>query len=181
MTTMRRRPIRRVVIVLPVLVIAFTVALWPVYVAPQTDAPRKADAIVVLGGAHDGREELGLKLAHDGYAPRVVFSNPYKHSPMINRICHGGYSFEVDCFAPDPPTTRGEAIEIARLTEQHHWTRVIVVTFTPHISRARYIIEKCYGGQLIMVNKPADISPARWAYNFLYQTAGYVRAYFESC
>lgn len=87
---------------------AVVAALWPVYVRPQVDRPARADAIMVLGGAHDGREELGLRLARDGYAPVVVFSDPYEHSPRMNRICHGGYSFRVECFDPEPRTTRGE-------------------------------------------------------------------------
>lgn len=57
---------------------------------------------------------MGLTLARDGYAPRVLVSNPYEHSALVNRICHGGYSFEVECFDPDPRTTRGEGRYLAR-------------------------------------------------------------------
>mgnify|MGYP001577322855 CR=1 FL=1 len=57
----------------------------------------------------------------------------------------------------------------------------IVVTFTPHLSRARYIIGKCWDGELLMVEKPADLAPAVWGYNFVYQSFGYARALFEDC
>ncbi|WP_405160121.1 YdcF family protein [Nocardia sp. NBC_01499] len=163
-----------------VLAVAVT-ALWPVYVRPRTDTPARADAILVLGGAHDGRERLALRMANDGLAPRVLISDPYEHSALINRICHGGYSFEVLCFDPSPRTTRGEGRELARLARANGWHRVIVVTFTPHISRARYILEKCWPGELLFTDPAPPLSIARWSYNYLYQSAGYLKAAFEGC
>ncbi|MGQ4598121.1 ElyC/SanA/YdcF family protein [Nocardia sp. R6R-6] len=157
------------------------VALWPVYVRPHVDLPARADAVLVLGGAHDGREQLGLRLAREGYAPRVVFSNPYTNSAMLNRICHGGYSFEVLCFDPAPRTTRGEGRELARLARSHHWRRVIVVTFTPHISRARYILQKCWDGGLLFTDPRPHLPVPRWAYDYAYQSVGYVKAFVEDC
>ncbi|MGK8502246.1 YdcF family protein [Nocardia asiatica] len=162
-------------------VVVATIALWPVYVRPQAEPPARADAVLVLGGAHDGREQLGLRLAREGYAPRVVFSNPYENSPMLNRICHGGYSFEVLCFDPSPRTTRGEGRELARLARAHNWHRVIVVTFTPHISRARYILRKCWDGELLFTDPEPTLSIPRWAYDYAYQSVGYVKAFFEDC
>ncbi|MFR9750557.1 YdcF family protein [Nocardia sp. 004] len=162
-------------------VVIAVVALWPVYVRPRTDPPAPADAILVLGGAHDGREQLGLRLARAGYAPRVVFSNPYTDSAMMNRICHGGYSFEVLCFDPAPRTTRGEGRALARLAWADEWRRVIVVTFTPHVARARYILGKCWDGELLFAEHRPDLSVARWAYDYAYQSAGFVKAFFEDC
>lgn len=182
--TRRGRRVPRVVAVfvsILVVIVAAVVALWPVYVDPDTDAPAKADAIVVLGGRHDGREEFGLRLAKQGYAPQVVFSHPYANDALMNRICHGGYSFRVTCFDPEPGTTRGEGREIARLAEAHGWKRVIVVTFTPHVSRARYIIEKCWAGELLVIPNPQHITVGEWAYNYVYQSFGYARALFEDC
>ncbi|MFI8971759.1 YdcF family protein [Nocardia asteroides] len=173
---------RRLLVVSGALLLAVlvaTVALWPVYVSPRTDEPVRADAILILGGAHDGREQLGLRLAAEGYAPRVLVSDPYERSPMINRICHGGYSFEVICFDPSPRTTLGEGRELARLGAD--WTRVIVVTFTPHISRARYILGTCWPGDLLFVDPEPRLSPARWTWDYVYQSAGYVKAWFADC
>ncbi|MEV6358831.1 YdcF family protein [Nocardia asteroides] len=173
---------RRLLVVSGALLLAVlvaTVALWPVYVSPRTDEPVRADAILILGGAHDGREQLGLRLAAEGYAPRVLVSDPYERSPMINRICRGGYSFEVICFDPSPRTTLGEGRELARLGAD--WTRVIVVTFTPHISRARYILGTCWPGELLFVDPEPHLSPARWAWDYVYQSAGYVKAWFADC
>ncbi|MBO0854873.1 MAG: YdcF family protein [Nocardia sp.] len=166
---------------LVIAVAAIGAGLWPVYVRPAVDRPRPADAIVVLGGAHDGREELALRLAHDGYAPRVLFSDPYEHSPLLNRICHGGYSFEVDCFDPAPRTTLGEGRELAARAAAGGWRRVIVVTFTPHISRARYVLGKCWDGEVLMVDAKPPIGVSRWVYQYGYQSFGYAKAAFESC
>ncbi|WP_433660368.1 YdcF family protein [Nocardia sp. CA-128927] len=178
---MRRRRLVRIGLVLVAVVAVTVTALRPVYVRPRTDAPAPADAILVLGGAHDGREQLALRLAHEGLAPRVLVSNPYEHSAMINRICHGGYSFEVVCFDPSPRTTRGEGRELASLARAGGWHRVIVVTFTPHISRARYILGKCWAGELLFADPAPRLSVARWAYDYIYQSAGYVKALFEGC
>ncbi|MBF6329009.1 YdcF family protein [Nocardia transvalensis] len=162
-------------------IVVAVAALWPVYVRPPIDDPAPADAILVLGGAHDGREELGLRLARDGYAPRVLFSDPYEHSALMNRICHGGYRFAVDCFDPSPRTTRGEGRELAARARAGQWRRVIVVTFTPHVSRARYVLGKCWDGEILIVVAHPRISPLRWAYQYLYQSAGYVKAAVEAC
>ncbi|MFI1915542.1 YdcF family protein [Nocardia sp. NPDC020380] len=164
-----------------VAIAVFVAALWPVYVRPRVDTPEHADAILVLGGAHDGREELGLRLAHEGYAPRVLISNPYDHSELVNRICHGGYSFQVECFDPNPRTTRGEGRYLAERAREEGWRRVLVVTFTPHISRARHILGKCWQGDILMLDAHPRIGPLRWAYQYLYQSAGYLKAVFEDC
>ena len=62
------------------------------------------------------------------------------------------------------------------MAAQYGWRTVIVVTFRPHISRARFILEHCFDGELVMVASPAHISLLSWAYQYVYQTAGYLRA-----
>ena len=83
---------------------------------------------------------------------------------------------KLQCFVPDPGTTKGEARELRRLANQYGWRTVIVVTFRPHISRARFILEQCFDGELIMVASPAHIPLTRWSFEYAYQTAGYLRA-----
>jgi hypothetical protein len=67
---------------------------------------------------------------------------------------------DLHCFVPDPPTTKGEGRELRRLASQYGWRTVIVVTFRPHISRARFILEHCFDGDLVMVASPERISIA---------------------
>lgn len=155
---------------------------WPVYVNPKIDEPEQADAIIVLGGAHDGREELGLTLAEQGYAPQIIFSNPYRaDDTKMKAICEGTYAFELSCFTPYPSTTRGEGREIRRRAEQEGWKRVIVVTFIPHVSRTRHIIENCWDGEIKVVAQPQTLPIRTWTFNYIWQTAGYVRTVFEDC
>jgi hypothetical protein len=83
---------------------------------------------------------------------------------------------QVGLLVPDPPTTEGEGSELRRLAEHYGWRTVIVVTIRPHISRARFILKRCFDGDLVMVASPAHLSALSWAFNYVYQTAGYVRA-----
>ena len=163
---------------------AFIAAGLPVYVAPQIEIEnlspyRRADAIFVLGGAIYERYPYALELALEGFAPEVVVSNPNGAKDVwLTDLCdHPRYEFPVTCFEPDPPTTRGEAMELRRLAEQRGWDSVIVVTFVPHVSRARFILDRCFDGELIMAASPADIALSYWAWAYAYQTAGYMRAF----
>lgn len=164
-------------IVVTVLILAALAGI-PVYVRPQIDPLRPADAIIILGGEGHRRYPYGFELGADGWAPDVVVSNPLgTKDDWLTDFCASPHrEFRLHCFVPDPPTTKGEARELRRLAEQYGWRTVIVVTFRPHISRARYILQRCYNGALIMVESPARISVPKWIGEYVYQTAGYVRA-----
>jgi hypothetical protein len=58
------------------LLIAATAAGLPVYVRPQIDPLRHADAILILGGADHRRYPYGFSLGEQGWAPNVAVSNP---------------------------------------------------------------------------------------------------------
>jgi uncharacterized SAM-binding protein YcdF (DUF218 family) len=177
----RRRWIRRFMASACLLLTAALIGGLPVYVRPQIDRLRHADAIFILGGYGDLRYTYGLELGMQGWAPKVVVSNPRgKDDPWLTNYCasrHAG--FELDCFAPDPPTTKGEGRELRRLALQYGWRTVIVVTFRPHISRARFILEHCFDGDLVMAASPDRLSTLEWAFEYVYQTAGYARAVLE--
>ena len=122
----------------------------PVYVRPQIDPLRHADAVLILGGYDYDRYGFGLALAGEGWAPAVAVSNPNgPRDPWLTEFCARPHQeFELHCFIPDPDTTAGEARELRRLAAEHGWRTVIVVTFRPHISRARFILEQCFAGEL---------------------------------
>jgi uncharacterized SAM-binding protein YcdF (DUF218 family) len=172
----------RAILVSALLAMAFVAAGFPIYVAPQIDSLRRADAIFVLGGRGYERYSYGLTLGLRGGAPQVVMSNPAGARDIwLTDLCeHQRYAFAVSCFKPEPDTTLGEARELRRLATQQGWHTVIVVTFRPHISRARYIVEKCFDGDLIMSESPARLSVEYWMWMYVYQTAGYIRAAFQS-
>ncbi len=152
---------------------------YPVYVRPRVDAVRHADAILVLGGSAAGpRYRYGLELARQGWAPTLVLSNPYGGSqPFVDALCRTPQPrLHVECFVPDPHTTLGEGRALRRLARERRWGTVIVVTSVPHVSRARYIIGKCFDGELVMAATPARLGVFGWTAMYVYQTAGYVKS-----
>lgn len=160
------------------LVLLIGLAGLPVYVYPQTDPLRKADAIVVLGGTAYERFDVGLELAERGYAPTLLISRSTGlDDHEMDKYCAGKFDFTVSCFVPDPWTTEGEAHEIRRRAQQYGWRHIIVVTYTPHVSRARYIVSKCFDGELTMVASPSDSGLRFWAWMYIRQSAGYLRAF----
>lgn len=165
-----------------VVLIAIFAVGYPVYVTPVVDQPRPADAIVVLGGSSDDREQVGIDLADEGYASQLILSNPYGPRSTLTKMCADtSKTFSIDCFVPDPNTTRGEAREIRDRAEREDWSAIIVVTSKAHLSRARYIFGKCWSGDTVFVPSTSDVSLLGWVWSYTYQTAGYVRASVENC
>lgn len=162
------------------LVAAVAVAGIPVYVRPQVDPLRPADAVVVLGGTPYERFDVGLELARRGLAPELVLSaSTGLDDPVMARYCDTPYPFRVSCFEPRPWTTQGEAQEIGRRAATGGWRHIIVVTFTPHVSRARYIVGKCFDGEITMVASPSRTDLPFTAWMYVRQSAGYLRAFTE--
>ncbi|BBY51364.1 hypothetical protein MARA_48320 [Mycolicibacterium arabiense] len=173
------RPLRRSRLAASIfaVVAALIVAGFPVYVRPQVDPVRKADAILVLGGPSYGRYARGFELGSRGEAPTVVVSNPNgRKDPWLTQQCASAHAFEIVCFVPDPPTTRGEGRELRRLAAERGWRTVVVVTFRPHVSRARFILHRCFDGELVMVEPDDPVPARRWVVEYALQTVGYVRA-----
>ncbi len=164
-----------------VLVLALTwlVGGYFVIVRPATDLPARVDAIFVLGPPDvSDRLDLAARYAREGYASNLVVSAAVL--PAQRAVCEHGVpgapQVRVTCFQPEPATTRGEAEQLRRLVAAHHWSSVLVVTSTYHISRARMILQRCYSGRLLMVPARRGIGAADWAYQYLYQTGGYAKA-----
>lgn len=163
-----------------ILVIVAAVVGLPVFVHPQLDPLRPADAIVVLGGTPYERFDIGLELARQRWAPELLISaSTGLDDPRMDRYCRTGYPFRVTCFEPRPWTTRGEAQEIRRRAAAQGWRHIIVVTFTPHVSRARYIVGRCFDGELTMVASPSRTDPLFQAWMYVRQSAGYLKAFTE--
>jgi len=166
-----------------VVLLAAVLGGLPVYVYPKVDQLQHSDAVLVLGGYGQDRYKYGLWLAEHGWAPNVVWSiyNP-KNASSITDACENVLRrpVTISCFTADPLTTLGEARELRQIAKERGWRKVIVVTARSHISRARYILAKCFDGQLIMRPNPEPISVVRWAYEYVYQTAGYLRAVAQS-
>ncbi len=144
------------------------------------DPLRKVDAIIVLGGEHDGREQYGIRLAQEGWSKNVVLSNPYDHSDRTMQDLCGTRvdDINVTCERPVPSTTRGEAMFTERLSKQYGWTSVIVISWGYHLTRSRYVFGKCYSGETVMraVPRHYEYGPADWELIYLYQFFGTAKA-----
>ncbi|MEU9807982.1 YdcF family protein [Mycobacterium sp. NPDC050853] len=173
-----RRRIPLACITITALIAGLITVGWRVYMNPQTDPLRQADAIVVLGGTPYERFDVGLDLAKRGYAPYLLISRSTgENDRKMDKYCDGHFTFTVSCFIPDPWTTEGEAQEIRAKAKELGWHHIIVITFTPHVSRARYIIGKCFDGELTMVASPAPSGAAFWSWMFIRQSGSYVKAF----
>lgn len=174
----RWRRLVRWIGVLGVVIAATAAAGFPVYVHPQIDPLHKSDAVLVLGGYEYDRYPQGMGLAAAGWAPNLVISNPNgPRDAWLYEYCRTPHpEFTLHCFEPEPSTTSGEAKQFAALAAEHGWRSVIVVTFRPQISRARFILQRCFTGKVIMVESRTPVPVQRWPFEYAYQTAGYVRA-----
>lgn len=170
---------RRLVAILLGLFVVWLAACYLVVLEPTVNKPAKVDAILVLGPPDvDGRVDEAYALAHAHLASTVVISVQSDLQLQVKSACRNqNPDYQVICFQPDPSTTQGEAEEIGRLATQHGWTSIMVVTSKYHISRARMIVERCMPGKVLMVAAPGKPSIAQWAYQFAYQTGGYLKAF----
>lgn len=161
-------------------VVAIGIVGYFVYSQSRVDPIRQVDAIIVLGGEHDGREEYGFELARQGVARNVVLSDPSRGSnEQMNAFCkRADPGFSVFCFTPIPGTTRGEAQYTRDLARRRGWTSVMVISWRYHLPRARYIFDSCLDGDVVMRSVPRnyDLSLADWFYTYLYQTVGFGKA-----
>jgi uncharacterized SAM-binding protein YcdF (DUF218 family) len=169
-------------IVAAVLLTALGVGGAIVYTNAPEDPLKKVDAIFVLGGEHDGREEYGLQLLREGIAPVLVISNPYPSTDTtMPGVCRTRVpNAEVMCVKPTELTTRGEAVEARRLADERGWKSLVVISWRFHLPRARMIFDRCFSsadGAVTMraVPRTYDYSLTRWEFTYLYQAASTVR------
>jgi uncharacterized SAM-binding protein YcdF (DUF218 family) len=130
------------VVAAAIAIVATVVVNLKLFLWPSTSTLHHADAIVVFAGGNGERLNKALDLAREGYAPNLVAST----GP--DQLCNARLSFSVICFSPDPDNTRGEAEAIGRLAREHRWKRLILVTSTYHVTRARLLLDRCYAGSI---------------------------------
>jgi uncharacterized SAM-binding protein YcdF (DUF218 family) len=150
--------------------------------APDDDL-QHADAVVVLGGEHDGREAYGISLARQVGAKSVLLSNPYSaDDPVMRKLCDVRIDgIDVICLRPDPVSTRGEAMMAHRQGVERGWQRIAVVTWRFHLLRARSIFAQCYSNdsnRIVMraVPKKEQWPLAIWEFIYIYQYVGLTKA-----
>ncbi|NMO03938.1 YdcF family protein [Gordonia sp. TBRC 11910] len=188
-TSRRRRRLKAALATIVVVAIAFSVTGYRLFTVDHSDRLRHVDAIVVLGGDHDGREFYGLNLARQGYASTVLISDPYhprndSDTEVMTAACSTRITgVTVRCFIPDPETTRGEAMYVKTLATQYHWRSLMVISWRYHLVRARYVFGQCFSGELVMRAVPRTYStlPPVVAFTYAYQFAGLAKAAVLGC
>ncbi|MFG1930521.1 YdcF family protein [Mycobacterium sp. NPDC048908] len=183
---MARGDLRRAAVVIAAIVVALAVLMgvsgMAVFTNAKVDQLQRADAVVVLGGEHDGREDYGIELARGGWAPTVVISDAYaKDDPVMDRVCKPQPAIEVICARAPQMNTRGEAQMVHRLAAKRSWKKIIVVTWRYHLPRARLIFRQCFSPDpdaVVMQAVPRryDYSLARWQFIYAYQYAAFAKA-----
>lgn len=159
-----------------IIVAAITV---PAYVFPPVERPpAHADVIYVIGPPTEERVALAEQMRRDGVADNILISVTTRWSHSAERLpaCKESY---VTCVHPEPFTTAGEMSELKR--EYGADARAVVITFTPHVSRTRFIAGRCAGAQVTVVGVPAELDLGRWIYQFAYQTGGFAKALIVGC
>jgi len=151
--------------------IAFVALTARLFIWPQTDVPRRAGAIVVLGSDPVNemrRVQEGKKLLLAGDAPVMAISE-------AGQPCSLYAAPRVICFSARPDSTQGEARYIGRMARLRHWHSVIVVAGRPQVSRARLRVERCFTGSVAMVGVDPT-SFEQWVYQVAYEWGATIKA-----
>ena len=155
------------VVVLLWLALSAKLFVWPAH-DPVEGA--HADAVVVLNFPGP-RWQVAQELARERAAPvmlvsvaSVEWNCPQESFPGVR----------LECFRPDPLSTRGEARYAAEQAREHGWHSLIVVTSLAQATRARVRVERCFAGSLqVVVVRP---SPVALAYDVFYEWGALVKA-----
>ena len=143
-----RRVVRRSLVALGILVLAFCVATARLLVWPAVGAPAAVSAIVMLDGPGD-RLGVAQGLARQHRASVLVVSQGVSVSgdpcpsptPGVRLVC----------FHPSPADTRGEAEYIGRLAKQYGWRSLVLVTTREQDTRARILVARCFTGSVYVI------------------------------
>ena len=146
------------------LIVVLALVSARLFVWPAVDAPQAADAVVMFAGGSGERLPVAERLMAAGLAPNLVIPNGMAPEwPAANRACRDDLPYEVHCPRPEPDTTRGEARVIADLAEEKGWTRVIAVTSTYQLSRAKMLLDRCFEGEVLVARAQPELSVLGWA------------------
>jgi uncharacterized SAM-binding protein YcdF (DUF218 family) len=179
-TSHRRR--RNLVVSAGVLVLAL-LAMWLVLgwdhiVTPSVDAPQSVDAVFVIGPAETRMRET-MSLMGQAGAPLLLSTtsvDPESGQPYPRGYCgleRDGY--RVECVVLETYSTRGEAQLLGARAQDHGWTRVAIVTSTPHAARTRLLMERCTDAEVVIWAVDEERGLREWAREFVYQSAAWVK------
>jgi hypothetical protein len=150
-------------------------ASLPLYVFPPQSAPRPADVVFVIGPPEQWRVGWARQLIAKGQAKALMIS---AIDPAKDPNCKKKTSYPVLCRRVAPFTTRGEARWLKFEMELHGWNRALIITTTPHVVRARLIMDRCVPHGVQVVGRSTGLSFGRWVAQYRYQTGAFLKALF---
>ncbi len=161
--------------------VVFVVAGLPVYVFPSDDSVEDVDAILVLGPPGADRLAVARDMARAHGGVPVLVSGDLatfrsKQTP--------GWELPVSehWAMPAPFTTKGEALLASEWAEREGWKTIAVITTTPHVSRARFIFDRCFVGDAQVVSSGfTGGNLLDWGRHYVYQTGAFLKAVITSC
>ncbi|SFR94651.1 hypothetical protein SAMN04487846_0996 [Microbacterium sp. cf046] len=175
---MRRIVLFAVALVAAVLVVA--VAGLPVYVFPPEGETGRADVAYVIGPPTEQRVALAEQLRADGVVEQILVSVPRSGGQSARKLSACARP-EVTCETPTPFSTKGEVAMLSDFLSGDRSAKVIVITFTPHVARTRFILDKCFDGDAVVIAVEQRLRPDQWAFQYAYQTAAFVKAIVTPC
>lgn len=175
----RRKPLMIALGSILALVVVIAAGL-PVYVLPPAEDGTDADLIYVIGPPRRERVAVERDLRATGVAPLSLYSVQLTGGWSAERlpVCR---EEAVYCVHPEPFTTKGEIAYLSRFAAEHDVRKTVVLTFTPHVARTRYILDKCYDGDAVVQAVAQRMTPLDWAGQYIYQTAAFVKAWLTPC
>jgi hypothetical protein len=141
-----------------VLLISAAGVFSTVLLFPRSDEPFNSGPIVVLGGGNPHRiDGAALILADDGHPRRLLVASAAtpEHLAGIGRSCDEPH---VWCTWPEPASTYGESRMIATWVAEEGWQEVTVVTSDYHVTRSRWLVERCVDVPVSVVGVDRDLS-----------------------
>ncbi|MGC5584681.1 hypothetical protein ACPYOC_10095 [Ornithinimicrobium sp. W1665] len=148
--------------------------------SPAVDEVGPVDAVYVIGPV-ETRIEEALAVMDRGVAP-VLLATTSVHAgtgePYATDHCGlRTATYRVECVLPDPYSTRGEARILGDRAAGHGWSRVAVMTSTPHAGRTRLLMERCTDAEVLLWTTDAatDRSLRGRVRAGLYQSAAWVK------
>lgn len=179
---MHRRARAALITVGVLLLTVTTVALvgLPVYVFPASEPVEDADLVYVLGPPRPQRIALERVLRKEGTADRSLISTSLVGGFTAERmsVCKKP---DVECIHPEPYTTKGEVALLQQYANEHDIDRTIVITVTAHVARTRFILDKCFDGDAVVVGVRQDLDLFDWVGQYIYQTAAFVKDWVTPC
>ncbi|GAA1687258.1 YdcF family protein [Microbacterium sediminicola] len=150
----------------------------PLYVFPPAPTVTRADLIYVIGPPTATRIADAEALRSAGVADHVLVSVPASGADSADELSYCDRVY-VTCRTPEPFTTRGEASMLAAYAAPGD--EVVILTYTPHVLRTRYIFDECADATTTVVPVDEHLGLTRWIYNYAYQTAAFVKAWIVGC